>query len=357
LLLAPQRAWANLLLGNFFFVSLALYGPVFVALTYLFSGGWAVAFRRVPEAMGAYLPIGGGIMVLLLLGAPQLYAWAQPTTGIPDPGLHARAAYLNLPFFALRLVLAFGVWIVFSYLLRRHSQQQDLDGNLAHTRKNQTLSAGFLLLFAITFIFTSFDWIMSLAEGWYSTIFPAYTFAGLLLGGTAALLILVICFRERGLLTGVTSHHLYELARLLCATSTFWAYIWFCQYMLIYYTNIPEEAVYYAHWRIGYWALLFPLNLALNWAIPLLLLIPVPLRRSPRWLLRVSGGVLVGRWLDLFLLIFPNLDQPWRFGLLEVLIPLGFLPLFVWPLIRTFRQAHPLPQRDPYLGESLGLRV
>lgn len=358
LFLAPQRAWANLLLGNFYFLSLALGGLVFVALTHLFSAGWAVVFRRVPEAMSAYLPCGALVMLAIFwFGRAALYPWARPEELARQPHLQHKAAYLNPPFFLLRLAVTFGLWLLFAHLLRHHSRRQDVDGDLAHTRKNQTFSALFLLLFAATFIASSIDWLMSLEPEWYSTIFPLYAFAGLLMGGTAAMTVLVIQFQRRGLLSGVTHHHLYELARLLCAASTFWAYVWFSQYMLIYYTNIPEEAVYYVRRVTGARWLLFSLNLVLNWVLPLLILIPASTRRSVQWLLRVCAIVLIGRWLDLYLLILPALGGPLRFGFLELFVPLGFLAPFILQFVACFRQAKPIPQQDPYLIESVQLRV
>src|SRR5262249_9692877 len=204
---------------------------------------------------------------------------------------------------------------------------------------------------------------------------PLYVASGLFLGGTAAMIVLVIGFQERGLLTGVTQHHHYELARMLCAASAVWVFIWFSQYMLIYYTNIPEEAAYYARQFTGSGRLLFLLNPALTALIPLVALIPVRTQRSPRWLLRISAVVLIGRWLDLYLLIMPALGwqsettgrpppgavlplaQPPRIGVAEIGIFLVFLPLFLLPVVDSFRRAEALPRRDPYLVESASLHV
>jgi hypothetical protein len=354
LLVAPADAWAGLLLGNLYFVSLALFGTVFVAITYLFSAGWAVAFRRVPEAMSAYLPFGAAGVLALAVGAPALYPWARPEVLAGDAHLQHTAVYLNLPFFLLRAALAFGVWILFSRRITQHSRRQDADGDLAHTRQNQVLSAWFMVLFVATFIFTTVDWLMSLEPEWTSTIFPLYAFCGLLLGGTAAMTGLVIALRERGLLPGVTSSHLYELCRLLATTSTLWAYVWFSQYLLVYYTNVPEEASYYARRLVGA-GLPFMLNLLLNWGIPILLLIPIGHRRSSTWLLRVCAIVLVGRWLDLYLLIVPAVGQPSHFGSVEIGVSLGCLALFIGAFAQGFQRAAPVPSRDPYLVESVHL--
>lgn len=350
---SPQRAWANLLLGNYYCISLAIYGTVFIALMYLFNSGWGVLFRRVPEAMSFYLPVGALLMLALYFGRAELYPWARPGEESPLSFFPQKSLYLNTPFFFLRMVVALGLWILFSYRFRYHSQQQDKDGDLLHTQKNKILSIPFLLLFAVTFIYTSFDWLMSLEPNWYSTIFPAYCFAGLFLGGTSAMIILILYFQGRGFLSGITSHHLYELGRVLCASSLFWAYIYFSQYMLIYYTNIPEEAKYYAERLRAVGSLPILLNIALNWVIPQGVLIPDRVRRSARSLFKVSAVVLLGRWLDLYLLIMPAVGLSFRLGLPEVFIFLGVLSLFLLLFLVGFQKSAPVPQKDPYLVESL----
>ncbi|MBI3921034.1 MAG: hypothetical protein HY318_06395 [Armatimonadetes bacterium] len=357
LLLAPDRAWGSLLLGNFFALTLALGGGAFVAMNYVFRSGWAVAFRRVPEAMTAYLPFGALLMLVTLLGKSQLYPWTHLDVVLADPHMQHKAPYLNLPFFFVRMVIAFAVWIGFTQAICRHSQQQDKDGDLDHTRRNQVLSAVFLILFAITFIFASFDWVMSLQPKWFSTIFPGYMFAGSLLGGTAVMIILTSQLKQRGLLTSVTDHHLYEMSRLLAGVSTFWAYMWFCQYILTYYTNIPEEAVFFTHWRTGSFALLFPLNLVLNWVIPMLMLVSVRSRRDPQALTKISAVVVVGRWVDLYQNIIPAVVKPLRLGLPEVVIFVACLALFALTFNHAFRKAGPTPTHDPYLTESLHMHV
>lgn len=357
LLQTPQRAWASLLLANFYFLSLALYGTVFVALNYVFGARWAVLFRRVPEAMSAYLPVGAVALLALYLGREELYVWARPEAVAASPHLQHKAAYLNPGFFFLRLAIASGIWIAFSHLLRRYSRQEDLDGDPSHTRRGQAFSAVFLALFAVTFTYSSFDLVMSLEPDWYSTIFPLYTVTGLFLGGTAAMTALVIWFQGRGLLSGVTADHRYELLRLLIAAATAWAFIAFSQYLLIYYTNIPEEAAYYARRMGGPGRSLFLLNLALNWGIPVAILLPTGARRSWRRLLGACALVLAGRWLDLWLLIVPAVIPGARVTPLELLIPLAFLSLFLFPAVADFRRAEPVPGQAPRLVESGSLRV
>jgi Ni/Fe-hydrogenase subunit HybB-like protein len=353
----PERAWASLLIGNYFFVSLALFGAVFVALSYVFSSGWAVVFRRVPEAMTAYLPIGAALMLALYFGRSELYLWARPEAVAGNAHLQHKAVYLNVPFFFARMVVAFAVWLFLVHLLRRHSRQQDLDGAPAHTRQNQVYAAVFMGLFAVTFIFSVFDWVMSLEPEWYSTMFPLYNFAGLFLSGVAAMLLLVIALGTRGLLPGVTGHHLHELGRIMAAAGTFWFYVWFSQSMLIYYTNIPEEAVYYVRRLEHGGPALFYLTPVLCWFVPLVIMLSSRARRSLRWLTVAALVALAGRWLDVYLLVMPAVSPAFQLSPVDFLIPLGLLPIFLIAFTRSFCQAEPVPRNDPYLAESVHLAV
>ncbi len=346
----PERAWASLLVGNYYFLMIALYGVIFIALNYVLSSGWAVLFRRIPEAMAAYLPVGAVLMLVLVFGRSAIYPGLEKLH--PGPHVGFKTAYLNPGFILARTVVTCAIWILFAYILRSHSTRQDADGDVRHTRKNQIRSAVFLMVCGVTFIFSSIDWVMSLEPNWYSTMFPVYCFAGLLLGGTAAMALFLLYMRARNIIPGITEHHVYELSRIICATSTFWAYIWFSQFMLIYYTNIGEETAYFALRLTGGWTILFLLNFALNWIVPLVILIPASSRRSPKWLLRAAVIVLVGRWLDVYLLVMPALKMPVRFGFVEILTFAGMMALFVFAFLRSFRVADPVPANDPYLIES-----
>jgi hypothetical protein len=244
---------------------------------------------------------------------------------------------------------------VFSYAIVRTSRRQDTDGDVSHTRKNIRLSAGFLAVFAISFSFAGVDWFMSLEPHWYSTIFGVYHFAGLILGGLAMITILAIWLERRGPLRGIlTKEHLHDLGKLLFAFSTFWMYIWFCQYMLIWYANIPEETSYFTSRVRGFWWPVFLLNFLLNWAVPFVVLLSVRAKRNSSTLLEVCWTILAGRWVDLYLMIFPPLVGEYPvFGVWELGFLLGSGGLFGLVLFKALRSASLVPVNDPYLAESL----
>ena len=146
---------------------------------------------------------------------------------------------------------------------------------------NRRLSAIFLLVYAPTFSLASCDWLMLLDPMWFSTIWGVYNFAGMVQATLAAMIVLAIVLRARGPLRGIfTDDHLHDLGKLLLGFSCFWMYIWFSQYMLIWYTNMPEETSYYILRTQGPWGPLMIANVVLNWIVPFFILLPRPCKRS-----------------------------------------------------------------------------
>ncbi|HWQ55736.1 MAG TPA: hypothetical protein VN442_18765 [Bryobacteraceae bacterium] len=351
--LAPERAWASLLMAGYLLTGFGLAGVVFVATQYASGAGWSTAFRRVPEAMAAILPFGAAALTAVLLAYPSLYPW---TAHAPHPGF--QQLWLNRPFFLVRAAIYIAVWVSFALLMVRTSRRQDVDGAVASTRRNVRLSVLFLAAFAVTFSLASFDWVMSLEPAWASTIFGIYNFAGMFSGGLALLIVLVIWMRYSGPLRDfVNEEHLHDLGKLLFAFSTFWMYIWFSQYMLIWYANIGEETAYYVARLRNAWGPLFLLNMSLNWAIPFAVLLPRAPKRSARSLGRVAAVVLAGRILDVYLMIAPPVygANP-KVGVWEVGMLAGAAGVLVLAFYRSARQAAPVPLKDPYLEESLRYR-
>ncbi len=354
LVLAPARTWPMLLLASYALMGFGLAGVVFIAIQYVAGGHWSVAIRRIPEAMTAALPVGGiGLLAVVLL-RPSLYAWSSH---LPEPAegwLGFKHAWLSYPFFLARTLVYLLVWTAFARAIVRASRQQDSTGDPALTHRNARLSAAFLVIFGLTFWLASFDWVMSLEPEWYSTIFGIYNFSGMFLGGLAAMAVLVVWLEKAGPLAGVVGpQHRLDLGRLIFAFSTFWMYIWFSQYMLIWYANFPEETSYFIARRGPYWTTLFVLNVFLNWVIPFFVLTPRANKQNPRVLTSASAVILLGRALDLFLMFMPPFaGNEFAFGIWEAGILLGAFALFLHVFLRAARQAPTVPVGDPFLYES-----
>jgi hypothetical protein len=289
-----QRTWANLLVAGYGLVGFGLGAAVFLALLHLTGARWSDGIRRVIEKLTWLLPAGAvGMLVVLLV--PSFYPWARASHEL---GSTFQALWLNRPFFLLRALIYLAAWIGLTWLLVRASR--------AGISRRKQISALFLVVFAVTFWLASVDWIMSLEPHWSSTIFGVYNFAGMFLAAIAAVVVVAVWFDHLGLLGGrVTPSQWGDLGTLLFGFSSFWMYIWFSQYLLIWYVNNPEETEYFIVRQHPAWQPLFFANLVLSWGVPFLVLLFRPAKEC-RWaLLVVACIVLVGRWLDVYLMVLP----------------------------------------------------
>lgn len=355
LVLDPQRIWPNLLLAGFYVVGVGLAAGLLVAFSHISNAGWLTAIRRVPEAMASNVYVGGLWMILLLAGVHSLYEWSHADAVAADELLQKKEFWLNVPFFSVRTVVYVALWSLCTYLLVRTSRQQDETGDVGLTLRNRSIAAVFTVVFTLTFWIASMDWIMSLEPHWYSTIFGVYNFSGTFTAGVAAVTVAVIVLRRRGYLKEfVRDDHLHDLGKLLFAFSTFWMYIWFSQYLLIWYANIPEETIYFIKRETAGWGTFTILVLLFNWVIPFIVLMPRSAKRNEGVLLRVSMVVLVGHWIDLFWMILPTFmpGSPafniWEVG--PIVLAGGVVCLAT---IRSLTRARLIPVKDPMLPESL----
>jgi len=353
----PERWWLNLLVAGQFLLGLGLGAGFFVALLHVVGASWAVALRRVPEAITRLIVPGGIVTLAVVLLHPGTWPWVGAPAGAPR--LWFREMWLDLRFFQLRSVIYVLLWVWLSAWLVRPSLQQDEDGRIEHTLVSRRRAAIYLVLFAVTLWLASTDWLMSLDPNWYSTIFAPYQFSSIFLAALAAVALAVVRLRERGPLQGVvTEEHLHDLGKLLFAFSTFWMYIWFSQLLLIWYANIPAETIYYAPRVLPWWFPLFLLNIAFSWAIPFLILLRRDMKRRPTVLAGLGVLLLIGHWLDLYLATSPRLlgERP-ALGIPELAPMLLTLGIALLVFDRSFRRGRPVPVRDPFLEESLHYHV
>jgi len=349
--IAPERAWTSLLMAGYLLVCLGLAGLFFVAVQFASGAAWSIAFRRIPEAMSQVLPYGAAMLAVFFVFGSSVYPWRHP--GEHFTGF--KAAWLNLPFFLFRAAVFLGLWYLFARVIVRASRQGDDQPLPGPNRQGIRLSVIFLVVFAATYWLASFDWIMSLEPHWASTIFGIYNFAGMFSSGLAVMILLLAWMRRSGpLFSFITAEHFHDLGKLLFGFTTFWMYIWFSQYMLIWYANIPEETVYYLRRQYRFWEPLFLANVFLNWVIPFTTLLPRWTKRDPAWLSRIALAVVLGRLLDLYLMIHPAAGgQHPSFGLWELGALAMASALFVLVFVKVFREALPVPAGDMQLAESM----
>ena len=353
--IAPLRIWSNLLIVTFYLLTLALGGALFIALTYVTGGGGHVAFRRIPEAMAKMIPVAGGAMLLVLAGRMSHYGWHHDWHG--DVGTFwFKEFWLTPSFWALRAVLYVALWSVLAGWLVARSRKQDRTGDPSLLGGSIRISAVFLAVYAVTFSLASADWMMALEPMWFSTIWGVYNFSGMIQAALALVIIFGLIMRANGgPLAGVfNDEHLHDLGKLLLGFSCFWMYIWFSQYMLIWYSNIPEETSYFITRTHGPWGPVVVGSIVLNWVIPFFVLLPRPAKRSGSVMMKVAIVVLLGRWVDLYVMVFPSTlgDAP-VFGVWEVASICCLIGVTGLLFFRAFGAAAPVPKTDAYLRESM----
>jgi hypothetical protein len=349
---APEHTWPTLLLNGFYVMSLGLSGMLFIASQRLSGARWSASLRRIPEALMLVVPLAAVLMMVLFFGRHTLYPWSRPEVFAHEPAIAGRVQYLDVAFVFGRMAVALALWGLFAWLFRRASLAQDKDSrsSLLYHRRLNGYAAAFLLVFAVSFTTGSYDWLLSLDPHWYSTMFSVYLFIGTFVQGIAAVTLAAVILRERGFLrSSVSDAQLHDLGKMLFAFSTFWAYIWTCQYLLIWYGNIPEEITHYVTRTRGSWLPLFLLNPLLNWVLPFGLLLSARAKRRPRVLKGVCVLLLVGHWLDLYLLVMPEVWRGPRIGVVDLLVTAGYLALIYAAFLRGLLRAPLVPLNDPIL--------
>lgn len=358
-----ERTYANLLLMGYYFTCVCAAGAFFIALQLVTQSGWSAGLLRIPQAMASILPIASIILLVIVglgLTSHNLYHhWhadglTDPSSPNYDALVAGKAAFLNVPGFLIRQILFMGSYAIFAFILAKLSYNEDLAGGLNGYKKSFKLSAIFLVIFGFTTPIWSFDTVMSLEAHWFSTMFGWYNFAAMWVSGLAVVIVILVLLKKGGYMSWVNENHLHDLGKLLFGFSIFWTYVWFAQFMLIWYSNIPEETVYfYKRWEPEYkpW---FWLNIIINFVAPLLLLVDRDAKRKLNMMLFVAILLLCGHWLDYYIMIMPGTVGSERgFGIIEIGTAIGFVGLFTF-LVMTKISKHALaPKNHPFLDESL----
>lgn len=348
----PARFWANWLVWTLFLLTIGLGNLFLVALERLVGAHWSVPMRRVPERIASLIPLAIPLLIIAFFGVPVLFPWTHAEAA-HNPILVAKAPWLNLPFFAIRLAACALVWLLFYSFYVRGSLRQDESKDAAFTVKARKLAPLFMVVFFFSVTILAFDWISGLEPEWYSDMFGVYLFAGTFISGIAAMVLGVLSLKGRGRLPEVQTKHIYNLGSLGLAFTVFFAYIGFAQYMLIWYADLPEEVVWFKHRIDGAWqpvALLLPL---LHFFIPFFLLIGSVGKRRPVPLRLAALSILLGHLVDLYWLIFPALGPKPLFGWPELAMACFFLGLGSLQIRRAMGRGADMPVGDPLLVKGL----
>ncbi|MEQ9049796.1 MAG: quinol:cytochrome C oxidoreductase, partial [Marinoscillum sp.] len=258
-------------------------------------------------------------------------------------------------FFLARMVIFFGVWYVLFAKLKNLAYQEDLEGGTEKWYQMRKLSAIFIIFFAVSSSMAAWDWVLSIDTHWFSTMFGWYNFASWWVSGLALTAFIVVLLKDKGYLSIVNANHIHDLGKFIFAFSIFWTYIWFSQFLLIYYANIPEETIYYVErWKNGQYAPLFYLNLIVNFFFPFLVLMTRNAKRHARFIKVVAPVIIIGHWLDFYLMITPGtLKGNGGFGFLELGLMFVYSGAFIYVVLNQMAKAPLYAKNHPMLEESL----
>ena len=348
-----KRTWANYLLNNYYFLSLAVGAAFFGAIQYITQSGWSAAFKRIPEAMAAYIPFAAVFFLLLFFGMHSIFEWTHEEVVAEDHLLQHKSAYLNIPFFFIRILVFFGAWIFFSKLLRKFSLKEDETGGLEYFLKSELYSRVFIFVIAISFSLFAVDMLMSLEPHWFSTIFAAKSFIAAFMHGSSIIALIVIVLNRLGKLPFLNRSHLHDFTRYIFMSSIVWGYFNFAEFMLIWYGNIPEETAWFVHRWEGPYKILFFANIVINWAIPFFVLMPRKTSRSKMFIFPVVVLLMIGQYTELYYIIWPAVVHEAKFGLLEIGTFVGFAGIFALVVATWLSKASLVPRKHPYIEESM----
>lgn len=353
-----QRFLGNLLIDSFFFFAIGLGALFFLALQYATETGWYASVKRIIEGVAGYLPYGIGLMLITLLtislfkGA-DIYTWMDADKMKHDALGQSKTAYLNPVFFWIRTLVYFAVYIIFWLGFKKRSLLEDKVGGTDLHFANYKKSALFLVFFAVFSSTSAWDWIMSVDLHWYSTLFGWYVFAGMWCSTMIVLVTLTLYLKKQGYLPKVNENHIHDLGKWTFATSFLWSYMWFSQYMLIWYANIPEEVTYYMTRIESFKGLYFGMFF-INFAFPMLLLMSRDAKRHAGILTTVGVIVLAGHWVDVYLMLMGgSMGHHAYIGALEIGMALLFLGFFIRTILTNLTKAPLTPVNHPFLDESI----
>jgi hypothetical protein len=351
-----NKPWAAFYVAAFFFFMISLGVLAFYAIQRAAQAGWSPVLYRVMEGITSYLLPGGIIVIVLLVLSSMhlnhLFIWMDSEVVAHDKLIAGKTGYLNTSFFLARAVFFLTGWSLYRFFSRKFSLAQDEANDISNHKKNFRISAGFLVFYIVTESIMAWDWIMSIDPHWFSTLFGWYVFASMFVSGITAIALITIYLKSKGYLEFVNDSHIHDLGKFMFGISIFWTYLWFSQFMLIWYSNIPEEVTYFIT-RIEDYNLPFFGMVVMNFIFPLLILMNSDYKRVNYFIVMAGIVILLGHYMDVFNMIMPSaVGDQWFIGAAEIGGFLFFLGLFIFIVFKELTKAPLLAKGDPYMGES-----
>jgi hypothetical protein len=322
------------------------------------GGKWGIVIRRLLESGTRTFPLMAVLLIPILFGMTSLYLWARPEIAAHDKAIQFKSGYLNVPFFVARMVIYFGIWMLYSWILSRKSLEQDRTGDPGLIVRMRQISAPGLVVFFVTATFAFIDLIMSLEPEWFSTIYGAMFIIGQSLETIAFMIALLVILAKRPPLSEIlTERHFHDLGNLMLAFTILWMYLSFSQFLIIWSGNLPEEIPWYLRRLTGGWGAIAVILLIFHFFVPFVILLNRFVKRNPALLQWVAGLMIVVRLVDVYWIVepafyqdeFPLHRQVFQLHWLDVVAPIGLLGIWVAFFVWQLKRFPIVPIRDPRL--------
>lgn len=362
------RFWAVLLQNSVYFLMICNACMFFIAATTLAWAGWTIAFRRIPEAISTLVPVFGVMALVVLLAivfgthdGHLIYHWVDKDAVAKDEVLKGKSGFLNPVFFTIWSILTIASWWWFGKKMRQISDRADeramgLEEAKAYTWTTTVRAAFFLIAFALTVTSTTpWLWLMSIDAHWYSTMYSWYTFASTFVAGMSLIAIFIVFMKNQGYMDYVTDEHLHDVGKFMFAFSIFWTYLWFSQYMLIWYSNQPEETKYFQPRLLGNYRGIFFLNLILNFVAPFIILMKRATKRNYTIITFAAILIIFGHWIDFYQMVMPGTvgEENAHLSWYEFGIAIGYVGLIILLTGRALAKRPLVIRNHPFLKESI----
>jgi len=353
--LNSEQFFYSYLTSYTYFTSFALASMILVMIHHITKSSWGTVLRRIPESFSSTIWIWAIFFIPILLGMSTLYQWTNTEYVAQDPIMLGKVPYLNEPFFVIRQFIYFAVWGYLGYRLHKVSVEMDRTNDWGLTTLLRKISAPGILIFSLTVAFASFDWLMSLDAHWFSTMFPVYFFAMSFQALFPVLILFAFWMNKNGILkNSITQAHIYDLGAWFFGFTVFYAYIAFCQFLLIYYANIPEETLWFYHRLEGSWAFVTYLIVITRFAIPFILLLNRDRKHNKTLLIAMSVLIIVMHLIEMHWIVMPVLHHSGvAISWLDITTLIGLGGIFMGLFFSTLSKHKIVPVNDPTLPASL----
>ena len=368
-----HSAWISYITNWMFFSSIAMGSVMFAVATWIVKAKWNWSVRRVSQAAAAFLPLAFVLMLPMLFLGDSYFPWIEMMA--TDPVVQKKAAYLNMPFLITRnvvgLAVLFGLGCYFVYLAvrpdmgltegaaaddeaRRSWREKLTQGwmgqkaeEVASYRRMTTMGPAMVLVYAFVMTIVAYDWAMSLEPHWFSTMFGPWYFMGAFWGGVTATGLWSIYLRRKDKdianMIGLQQRH--DIGKLTFAFTVFWGYLFFSQYIVIWYGKLPWEQAWIIRRSGETWGGYSTLTIVMCFLAPFIGLIGRKPKMKPPIYGFFATVIMVGLWLERYGMVAPSIHHEGDpiFTIWQPLIGLMFLGLYLGA-VRWFLSTFPVVQ-------------